>query len=53
MKIKLWWLNEGENYSCKRFIGEYSMEELNKEIGGILDSRPSKYWTLYFEEIEE
>lgn len=53
MKIKLWWVNEGENYSCKEYIGEYIIEELNKEISGILDNQPSQYWTLYFEGIDE
>lgn len=52
MKIKLWWLNEGDSYSCKELVGEYTLRELNKEIANILEGRPSKHWTLYFEEVE-
>jgi len=52
MKIKVWWVNEGENYSCEKLIGEFSLKEFNDSIENILNSRPSKYWKLRFEEIE-
>lgn len=49
MKIKVWWVNETENYSCEKLIGEFSLKELNDSIENILNTRPSKYWKLKFE----
>lgn len=52
MKLRVWWLNEGSDFTCKQLIGEYeSVKDLNKDTQRILDSRPSDYYRLYFEEV--